>query len=81
MRTTVKIDDSLLIEAKSRAASSGRTLSTVIEDALRAALAGREHPGGRPRPDLPVFRGGHLQPGVDLDDNAALLELMEGRDS
>ncbi|HEX3071644.1 MAG TPA: hypothetical protein VHX14_23985 [Thermoanaerobaculia bacterium] len=29
------------------------------------------------RIELPTFRGQGLHPGVDLDDNASLLELME----
>lgn len=78
MRTTVKIDDRLLVEAKTRAAQSGRTLNEVVEDALREAFARRSGPG-QPA-DLPVFRSTRLMPGVDLDDGAALLDLMDGRD-
>jgi len=77
MRTTIKIDDGLLAEAKTRAADSGRTLNAVVEDALREAFARRATAGRPPRPKLPVFRGGRLLPGVDLDDSAALLDLME----
>jgi hypothetical protein len=78
MRTTIKIDDRLLVEAKTRAANSGRTLNEVVEDALREAFARRE--GGGRRVALPVLKGGRLMPGVDLDDSAALLDLMDGRD-
>jgi len=78
MRTTVKIDDGLLVEAKTRAAASGRTLNQVVEDALRAAFARRD--AGAGGADLPVVRGGRLMPGIDLDDSAALLDLMDGRD-
>jgi len=78
MRTTVTIDDALLVEAKTRAAASGRTLSEVVEDALRAALARRV--ADAPRPELPTFGGGRLMPGVDLDDSASLLDLMDGID-
>ena len=78
MRTTVKIDDRLLLEAKTRAARSGRTLNEVVEDALREAFARRA--GAGRRVDLPVFRGGRVMPGVDLDDGAALLDLMDGQD-
>jgi len=78
MRTTITIDDALLVEAKTRAATSGRTLSQVIEDALRAAMA-RTSADVR-RPELPVFRGRRLLPGVDLDDTAALLDRMDGID-
>ena len=78
MRTTIKIEDSLLVEAKTRAAASGRTLNQVVEDALRAAFERRQSAGDRP--ELPVLRGGRLMPGVDLDDSAALLDLMDRRD-
>lgn len=76
MRTTVTIDDQLLIEVKTVAAQSGRTLSAVIEDALRASMLRRAERGSIP--SLPTISGGGLQPGVDLDDSAALLDLMEG---
>lgn len=76
MRTTIRIDDELLAEARIRAAKSGRTLNSVVEDALREAFARRDASDVE-RPELPVFRGSRLMPGVDLDDTAALLELME----
>ncbi len=77
MRTTIKIDDTLLAEAKTRAADSGRTLNTVVEDALRESFARRAVADPTARPELPVFRGARLVPGVDLDDGAVLLEQME----
>lgn len=78
MRTTIRIDDRLLAEAKAQAARSGRTLTAVVEDALRAALRRRDERGAKRPPDLPISHGGRLQPGVDLDDSSALLDLMEG---
>ncbi len=80
MRTTVNIDEQLLIEVRTVAARSGRTLSAVIEEAVRAELARRSDYGRRVPQPLPTLSGGLLQPGVDLDDSAALLELMEGAD-
>lgn len=77
MRTTLNIDDALITAAKRRALETGRTLTAVIEDALREAL-GRRRPGADRKLDrLPTFRGGGLQPGVDLDDSASLLDIME----
>ena len=78
MRTTLNLDQALLADFKQIAARSHRSLSSVIQDALREALAARaERSAGAPL-DLPVFRGGSgVQPGVDLDSNAALLDLME----
>ena len=79
MRTTIRIDVRLLREAKARAAESGRTLNAVVEEALRAALARRASGPHEPLA-LPTFRGGRLQPGVDLDDSASLLDLMDDRE-
>jgi hypothetical protein len=77
MRTTVSIPDDLLREVKQRAASTGQTLSSVVEEALRAALAA--HRAQSERVTLPTDPGDGrgIAPGVDLDDSAALLELME----
>jgi hypothetical protein len=77
MRTTIRLDDRLLAEAKHLAARTGRTLTAVIEDALRESLARRKRSKDRPNADLPTYRGQGLQPGVDLDDSAALLDLMD----
>jgi hypothetical protein len=77
VRTTIKIDDALLAEPKMRGADSGRTLYGVVEDALRESFARRPVADHGARPKLPVFRGGRLVPGVDLDDSAALLLQME----
>lgn len=79
MRTTVRIDDRLLREAKQFAARNGRTLTAVIEDALRQLLSRREPPGERRPFRIHPFKGTGLAPGVDLDDSARLLDRMEGR--
>lgn len=80
MRTTVRLDDELLAEVKKLAASRGMTLTAVLDEALREMLARRSREGPAVAPRLPTFAGRGLQPGVDLDDSAALLELMEGAD-
>lgn len=80
MRTTINIDPNLLIEVKTQAAQSGRTIGEIIEEALRLAAERRRAAASVPTRPLPVVRIGGLLPGVDLDDSAALLELMEGVD-
>lgn len=78
MRTTIRLDDDLLREAKARAARAGRSLNDFIEDAVRVAL--RAAPRGVAAPEIPVFKGGRgVRPGVNLDSNAALLDVMESR--
>lgn len=77
MRTTVRLDDDLLTQAKQVAAVSGKTLTAVLEDALRESFARRDRIGPRRRVRLPTFDGGGTCPGVDLDDGSSLLDLME----
>lgn len=79
MRTTLNLDDRLFREIKRLAAETRQTLTAVIQDALRERLARRERSRGEPRPPLPVYGGRGLQPGVDLDSSAGLLDIMEGR--
>lgn len=76
MRTTIRLDDQLFAELKKTAAHEGRTLAAVIEDALRESLARRNTQPSRTPVRLPTFRGDGVLPGVDLDDNALLLDLM-----
>ena len=78
MRTTIRLDDHLLLRAKRAAVERGTTLTALIEDALRRVLVSDVQPR-RPPESLPTFRGDGLQPGVDLDDTASLLDVMEER--
>jgi hypothetical protein len=78
MRTTIRLDDDLLREAKVYAAATDRTLTRLIEDALREALARRGAPPARRRVRLCTVGGQGLQPGIDLDNSAALWDLMDG---
>jgi hypothetical protein len=77
MRTTIRIDDQLLKEAKQLAARSGKSLTSIIEDALRESLARQRGSGRREPVRLVTFKGQGLLPGVDLDDSAALLDMMD----
>jgi hypothetical protein len=80
MRTTIRLDDRLLAEAKKRAAEKGTTLTALIEDSLREALARRARPVQRKRLRMITFGEGGLQPGIDLDDTSSLLDRMDGLD-
>ncbi|MBI3915861.1 MAG: DUF2191 domain-containing protein [Betaproteobacteria bacterium] len=76
MRTTINLPDALIARAKKLAAESRTTLTAIIESSLRETLARRRSPLRAAAVKLPVFGKKGLQPGVDLDDSAALLELM-----
>ncbi|MGQ0670114.1 MAG: ribbon-helix-helix protein, CopG family [Actinomycetota bacterium] len=78
MRTTIRLDDQLLAEAKQLAARTNRTLTAVIEDALRQAVSRTSGADRRERVTLPTSGGGGVRPGIDLDDSASLLDVMEG---
>jgi hypothetical protein len=76
MRTTIRIDDELYRQVKAKAAQSGRTVASVLEDAVRRGLtSSAQVPGGR-YTVRPTGRGG-LRPGVDLASNAAVAEVMD----
>lgn len=77
MRTTINLPDDLLARLRKVAAESRTTMTALIEDALREALARRRRAPRRERGRLTTFGAGGLQPGVDLDDTAALLDLTE----
>ena len=76
MRTTIDLPPDLLAAAKERAAREGRSLSDVVGDAVRSSFA-RTAVAEREPVELPTFGSDGVQPGVDLDDSAALLALME----
>lgn len=60
----------------------GATKSDVLRRGLEALEAmTRSGAGDGQRVPLPTFRGEGLLPGVDLDDSASLLDLMDGGDA
>ena len=75
-RTTVRLPKDLLIRAKRKAAAEGRTLTSLIEEGLRAVTAEPRNPARKKRVLPPVSKAtGGLMPGVDLSDSAALQEM------
>ena len=76
MRTTVTIDDALLREVKVLAAREERTVSSVLEEALRELFERSRDDRARRRStfDLPVLAGGF---DVDPNDNRAVRDAVE----
>jgi Ribbon-helix-helix protein, copG family len=74
MKTTLNIDDSVMAQLKREAARQGRTMSELVEMALRMLLRTRKKKEAIP--PLPTFRGGAL---VDVAGRDALYQAMEGR--
>lgn len=80
MRTTVTIQDDLYLEVRKLAVTRGCTLDSVLEDAITLLLVRQRdalQATASNIPELPSFFGGGLQPGVDLDSNASLSELLD----
>jgi len=75
MKTTLNIDDSVMARLRREAARSGRTMSELVEIALRQLLQSRSNEVALP--ELPSFdSGGAL---VDVADRDALHREMEWR--
>ncbi|MHB1620499.1 MAG: hypothetical protein ACYCTY_11060 [Sulfuricella sp.] len=75
MRTTLNLDDQLLIYAKHQAVEESISLAHVIENALRESLA-------KPRTKRETIRlitasGPGVKPGVGLDNGRSLLDIMD----
>lgn len=64
--------------AKRHAQQTGRTLTQLLEDSVRAELQRGRQPRRVSEP-LPTYRGDGIRPGVDLSDASALEDLMSGR--
>jgi hypothetical protein len=81
MRTTLTIDSQVLAEFKRRAAESHRTISGLIEDALREHLSrGRDRTTTKSL-DFPIVGGKGVALGVDLSSNAALAGYLDAVDA
>ena len=78
MRTTLNLDDELFRALKKRAAETGRTMTQLVDEALREML--ERSPDPSVVHDIPwVTVRGKVRPGIDITDRDSLLEAMEGR--
>ena len=75
MKTTLTIDDGVMARLKRESARSGRTMSELVETALRQLLQTRPDPTDVP--PLPSFKSGGAL--VDIADRESLYRAMEGR--
>ena len=80
MRTTINLPDDLILQAKKAALEADTTLTEIIGDALREALAKRRRKKPQKEFKLITYGKGGVLPGVDLDDTSALLDIMDGLD-
>jgi len=78
MRTTVRLPPGLMTQVKRLARQTGRTMTQVIEDALRVAVARDGGTRAERTVAIVTATGDGVLPGVDLDDTSALLDRMDG---
>lgn len=71
MRTTLRLDDTLMAQAKQREAEEDTTLTALVEDALPRRLGHRDSERRR-HCRFPTFGGGGVRLVVDVFDNSAL---------
>jgi hypothetical protein len=76
MKTTLEIPDHLMRELKGKAARDGKTMSEIVEAALRKVLSEPEEP--RELRPLPTFDGGGWT--VDPADREALYAMFDEED-
>ena len=74
MRTTITIDDEVLDQLKTRAATEGTTVSRLIEDSVRLA-ARPSSDVAESRFELVTFGKGGRFTSLNVDRTSALLEL------
>lgn len=74
MRTTLNLPDALVEQAKATASREGRTLTSLVEEGLRAVLQTRATP---PPVSLPAYGSGAGAVLIDLDDREALAAALE----
>ncbi len=79
-RTTLTIDDDLLVRLKVRAAQRRLRLSQLIDEALRRGLSEEPWAGSNAhkRTKLPSWDLGGLQPGVTIGSIGHMLGQLDG---
>jgi hypothetical protein len=75
MKTTLNVDDTVMAQLKREAVRQGRTMSELVETALRSLFRAQKKTADLP--PLPVFHSGGAL--VDIADRDALYQAMEGR--
>src|SRR5438477_7838934 len=77
MKTTLQIDDTVMARLRQEAARQRKTMSELVEAALRLLFHERKRSGKKKLRPLPTFDGG--KPLVDIANRDALYRAMEGR--
>jgi hypothetical protein len=78
MKTTLDIDDELLVKAKAASARERKSLTALIEEGLRLRLRRTDNRRRAPSRPLAIHKGhGGLAAGVDPLSNRSLLDAAD----
>jgi hypothetical protein len=79
LRTTIRLEESLIEQAKAEAARRNTTLTSLIEEGLHRVIKDAYKPVKRKKIVVPVSkRTGGTWPGIDINNSAELLDIMDG---
>jgi hypothetical protein len=77
MKTTLDINDELLVKAKALSAKERKSLTALIEEGLQLRLR-RKSPRTQRKIVLPVYRGrGGLRRGIDPSSNRSMMDAAD----
>jgi hypothetical protein len=77
MEAIIHIDDQLFARAQQLAVSTGQTVDAVVVHALEETLERQEKDASREKVHLIRDHGMRIRPGIDISNNAELLDIME----
>jgi hypothetical protein len=78
MKITINLPDDLMLQAKKAALEADTTLTEIIANALREALAKSRQRTPKKKFEIITYGNCGTYPGVDISDTSALLDIMEG---
>jgi hypothetical protein len=79
LRTTVRLEETILEQAKAEAARRNTTLTSLIERGLCLVIKEGQKPSVQEKYELPISTlGGGTLPGIDISNSADLLDIMHG---
>ena len=78
MKTTLDINDELLVKAKALSAKERKSLTALIEEGLQLRLRRKSPRRTQRKVVLPVYRGrGGLRKGIDPGSNRSMMDAAD----
>jgi hypothetical protein len=79
LRTTLRLEESLLMQAKILAAKQNKTLTALIQEGLCKVIKEAQTAKPGRKVAIPISKqSGGIWPGIDISNSAELLDIMDG---